>query len=80
MRSLLILTCLALLASCAQFPEVNQATSRNIGDKEFPTLIPIQDVVDPGPGYLNDDSASNLEGRISGLKRRADELRQQQID
>ena len=80
MRTLLLMTCCAVLASCAQFPEVDELTSDDVGGAEYPDLIPIQEIADPGEGYLDQDSGKNLEGRISGLNRRADELRKKTIE
>ncbi|SHK59774.1 hypothetical protein SAMN05444000_14411 [Shimia gijangensis] len=80
MRSIFSLTCVALLASCAQFPEVDQVTSQDIGDATYPDLIPVKEMAEPGPGYLDENSASNLEGRLNGLNRRADELRNRPIE
>ncbi len=80
MRSLLIMTCCAMLASCAQFPEVDDVISKNADGAEYPDVIPLQDIADPSDGYLDENSGENLEGRINGLKRRADELRNKSIE
>lgn len=80
MRTLFFILCCAMLASCAQFPEVDEVISKNAGGTEYPEVIPLQDIEDPGEGYLDEDSGKNLEGRISGLQRRADELRKKTIE
>lgn len=80
MRPILLSTCLVLLASCAQFPEVDEVTSHDVGSSSYPDLVPFKEIADPGPGYLHENSASNLEGRINGLKRRADDLRKKPIE
>lgn len=74
----LILAC--LVAACATFPDVDSVASKSAEGATYPELVPLEDIADPGDGHLTEDSASALEGRFGGLKRRADELRRRPIE
>ncbi len=68
------------LTACAQFPEVDDATKNDRKATEFPKLVPLESILLPDEARLDETSEANLQGRIYGLQRRADELMKTQID
>ncbi|WP_243614391.1 hypothetical protein [Shimia aestuarii] len=63
-----------LAAGCAQFPEVEGATDPALADAPYPTLVPVEDVLDQEPPRLDETSEASLQGRVNRLKRRAADL------
>jgi hypothetical protein len=66
---------LSLVAGCAQFPEVEQATSADIEAAPYPALVPVEEVLDEDAPRLDDTSEAVLQGSVDRLKRRAADLR-----
>ncbi|WP_127115916.1 hypothetical protein [Shimia sediminis] len=67
------LICL-LIAACTPFPEVDEAARADVSTAKFPKVVPMEDIIDPPEARLDENSEAHLEGRISGLKRRAKTL------
>lgn len=66
-----------IISGCAQFPEINDATSEVARDAEYLELIPlepIRDVLD-GPEIDPTETSEALQERVAGLKSRANKLR-----
>lgn len=67
----------ASLAGCVQFPEIDDATNQVARDAEYPTLIPLDPVLENITAAQLDtsDTQEQLESRAAGLNARAAALR-----
>ena len=72
---------IAALAGCAQFPELDAATSATARDAPYPDLIPVEDIMAQVPqDRITPDTASGLSARVAALRARAARLRGSVID
>ena len=68
---------LFLLASCAQFPDLDDALPEHLQDADFPRLIPLSgEELDPARSQEERaDTVDALNARIAALNARANRLR-----
>lgn len=76
----LILSSLILAAGCAQFPDVDAATDPEIANTPYPTLLPVEQVLDKDTPRLDENSEAALEAQVNRLKRRASDLQAAPIE
>ncbi|MBR9844119.1 MAG: hypothetical protein GYB25_13235 [Rhodobacteraceae bacterium] len=76
----LILSSLTLAAGCAQFPDVDAATSPEIAAAPYPTLVPVELVLDKEAPRLDESSEAALDAQVNRLKRRASDLQSEPIE
>jgi len=70
-----------LLAGCSDFPELDAAITPAARKADYPTLVPIDQLLASAQVVqITDETATNLQGRISRLKSRAARLRGPVID
>lgn len=72
MRAGLFLLCLGLTGSCASFPEIDAAMGAGARDAPFPTLAPIDGLLDRAAAVTIDGSeGERLSARAAWLRSRA---------
>lgn len=71
---------LSFVAGCAQFPEVDDATSNELEDAPYPALLPVGDVLDDEAPRLDENSEAALQGSVDRLKRRAADLQASPVE
>lgn len=74
MRPALISLICLMAGACTQFPEVDSAAEADVSAAKFPKVVPMDDLAPPPAARLDENSETQLEGRINGLKRRAGDL------
>lgn len=77
MRLAFLLSLIAAVAGCVQFPEVEDATGRAAEEADYPDLIPFDPLLDAIDTSEADtaQTQAQLEARASGLQARAATLR-----
>ncbi|MCV2881405.1 hypothetical protein [Actibacterium sp. XHP0104] len=76
MRAAGLVLIVAMLAGCADFPQVDAAMRDTGTTGPYPELIPIEHVMgDLHDPRLDEDSGSDLQRRAAGLRARAAALR-----
>lgn len=75
MRLFAYLAVLLIATACVEFPDVDAAVDEDVEHAAFPVLVPIEEIVTPPSGRLDDNSAAVLDSRVSGLNHRAEALR-----
>lgn len=77
---LILAVCLAQ-AGCTEFPELDERETREARAADFPDLLPIESLSDPGkPSRIDAQTQAVLEARISNLRVRAAGLRKSVMD
>lgn len=68
---------IAMLAACTQFPELDATVAPELENAAYPELLPLEPIL----AHASTDSIdpvqaqSDLQGRLAGLRARADRLR-----
>lgn len=75
-RAIVILPLLAFSA-CAQFPELEGTVKPNVENSEYPRLLPLEPILAHANATTVDPvfEQANLQGRLAGLRARANRLR-----
>ncbi|WP_372884655.1 hypothetical protein [Shimia sp.] len=69
------------LAACAQFPELDEAPTGDATADSFPALVPLDAIALPETQpRLDATSEARLQGRIGGVRQRAEALRSAPTD
>jgi hypothetical protein len=80
MRLSTSLSCLTLVAAlatqsgCAQFPELDAARTPGIEYAPFPAILPLDALVRGAEPRATPEMRAGIEGRVSGLRARAEAL------
>lgn len=70
----------ALVAGCANFPELERAVSADARRMTYPNLIPSEDLsAESRSAQMGPETGENLSGRAERLRARADILRSVEI-
>ena len=81
LRPFALLLASAALAACAQFPELEDAGSKEAWDADFPELLPVEDLRATAPDpIIEEDTGSGLESRADRLRARAARLKGSVVD
>ena len=76
-RSLVPFAFVVVIAGCTQFPELDQTQTAELEAADYPELVPIEPILAQfdAPGADPIAEETNLEGRLAGLRARANRLR-----
>ena len=75
------LFCVALLAACTQFPELDENLSPQARAAPFPELVPVEDLrAELTEARITNETTTSLEARVASLRARAARLRGTVID
>nr|WP_236544525.1 hypothetical protein [Roseovarius atlanticus] len=75
------LTLTLALSACTQFPELDDATSRDTRRAPYPNLLPVEDLrARVAAPRTTEQTTRTLEARVAGLRARAARLRGSVID
>ena len=66
-----VLTAPLFLAGCAQFPALDRVTGPVPQNLPYPTLLPYDQLAQPGTAVRPTDPAADLTGAAAALRRRA---------
>ena len=70
---------LCLICACAPFPQIETGDAGALRDASFPSLVPIDEILDAAPDATPPPTA-DLDARIAALRARANGLRGPVID
>jgi len=73
--ALLTLSSLPILPGCTQFPELDTAAAQVAQDAPYPQLVPLETLLTSAAPRTTPEVRASVEGRVAGLRRRADALR-----
>lgn len=68
------------LTACAEFPEVDAATSPEVSSAEYPRLLPFEDILVAQDPRATEAVSNDVQARAAALRSRADRLRNPVID
>ncbi|MEX0311097.1 MAG: hypothetical protein AB3N17_12740 [Tateyamaria sp.] len=80
MRAAAALSCL-LVTACSQFPELDDVIAPDVASAPFPTLAPLEQVLDAATPVVADpiDTTQTIERRVEALRARARALQRRSI-
>lgn len=69
----------ALLASCAQFPELDASQTPGVADAPYPQLVPLDSLLIGTEPRATTDMIASVTGRAEGLRARASRIKRRPV-